>query len=976
MKVINKLKLSVSFIFLLLLLCSWLGMNHVASYQRDQLLQLRFEQLVSLREALSSHIKDYEKATVLAAETIAHDRTVHEALAQFTSAYQALESSGLVPESSALAEHYQHHFVNKINTDVPNTPPTRSIDEYLPASKQGQLLQQQFLMNTGVLDDQPYTKVYQAFNDYLYPLVGLHGFYDLFLIDAQGNVVYSAIKEVDLGTNLLTGPYQNSGLATVFKASRTLPEMSFTHAPYRAYEPSFNKPASFIGMPIYWNNQYIGSIAIELPIEPVNNIMTFNGQVEDSGLGDTGEVYLVGDDFTMRNDSRFIANMDEPLVTKLGTTIGVQEVKTQAVMDAREGKKGSGVIDDYRQESVLSAYAPLNLFGEPTAIVAEIDHNTVVGAINKAVNSIMFKLGALALLTWGLLVLFFDQLMMRPLRKINVELEHEVLEKEKKVMVSLSLLNEYKRAVDVSSVVSKTDKDGTLTYANDAFSEASGYPKQELIGKKFDVLAEPRLMQSVYNDLWRTVSQKKIWKGILCNQNKNGQEYYVSSTVVPILSMYGNIQEYITIGTDITELYLRREEMLRHTVDDLTKLPNRQKFLADLSEVAVPRVVAIMNIDRFSEVNNFYGYEAGDELLVKMAKTLLGMANGEVKVYRLSGDEFGLLAREGCTSEAFKARCTHVLEQLSDVVFTVDDNELPISVTMGAAEETSKVYVNASMALRVAKESQKKILFYNSDIDLQRRTGENLRWTKVIKNAIEDDRIELYVQPIVNRITGGAEKYECLMRLIDENDAEISPFFFMDIAKHARLYPKLSEMIIRKSFEHFARRMESFAINLTIIDILNEHTVALLKRLIDQHAAAKRVILEIVESEGIENFEEVSAFIQDMKSLGCRVAIDDFGTGYSNFEYLMKLNPDFIKIDGSLVKNIVHDEGVYAIIKLINDFAKSIGAKTVAEFVSDQDIAMRLERIGVDYMQGYYYGKPVAPEVLAMEWEPPQRMAM
>lgn len=142
------------------------------------------------------------------------------------------------------------------------------------------------------------------------------------------------------------------------------------------------------------------------------------------------------------------------------------------------------------------------------------------------------------------------------------------------------------------------------------------------------------------------------------------------------------------------------------------------------------------------------------------------------------------------------------------------------------------------------------------------------------------------------------------MRLIDEDGSEISPFYFIDISKHARLYPKISEIIIRKSFEHFSTRTESFSINLTIIDILNENTVALLKRLIIKYNAAKRVILEIVESEGIENFDDVSNFIQEMKSLGCRIAIDDFGTGYSNFEYLIKLNPDFIKIDGSLVKNI------------------------------------------------------------------------
>lgn len=132
-------------------------------------------------------------------------------------------------------------------------------------------------------------------------------------------------------------------------------------------------------MPIYRDNQYIGSIAVQLPIEPINKIMTFNGNVANAGLNSTGEAYLIGDDFTMRNDSRFIADIKDPLITELGTTIGIQEVKTQAVLEAQKGNKGAEIINDYRNQPVLSAYGPIQLFGESGAIIAEIDEKTCAG---------------------------------------------------------------------------------------------------------------------------------------------------------------------------------------------------------------------------------------------------------------------------------------------------------------------------------------------------------------------------------------------------------------------------------------------------------------------------------------------------------------------------------------------------------------------------------------------------------------------
>lgn len=959
MLVRNKFKIGISVLLLCMLILSFFVISQIGEFQKKQLLNSRFDQLISLREALSSHVKDYQKETILAVQTLSHDREVQESLRVFSEAYAELSSAiNSSDNAQELAAYYEEYYLDKVNRNIPNSPQPKPAANYVPRSPSGVALQSYYLLDQSDVLNAGYIKAHNAFHDYLKRFQQQYGFYDVFLVDTKGNVVYSVEKETDVGTNLLNGPYKDSGLAKVYRLSVESKDKP-SHASFQPYEPSFNVPASFMAMPVFDRDKFIGSVVVQLSIEPINNIMTFNGELVQSGLGETGEAYIVGEDYTMRNDSRFIDKIDHPVVQDILTTIGVLEVKTDAVEKAKRGEVGTQIVTDYRDQPVLSAYAPIDLFGEKAVIAAEMDEKTVIHRIDSAVDDLLFYvlLGLFAL--WAFLLLFFKQLLLKPIQNLNRKLQMEVIDQEQQVIVSQSLLNEYKKAVDASALVSKTDYKGKITYINDAFCEVTGYKQEELIGCSHSLLKHPKTPKTVYQELWQAISHKKIWKGVLCNATKTGEAFYVSSTIVPILTIDGDIFEHISIATDVTELFLRQEEILLHTIDGLTDLPNRQKFLQQLSESSNPRL-AILNIDRFSEINDFYGYDFGDLVLVQFARFLSQKANGKILIYRLSGDEFALLAKDDYETLAFEERCIDILDQLEKMEFKIEEHCIHISATMGAAEQNSNVYVNAGMALRVAKESKKKYLFYNSNVDTQKRTGENLRWAEAIKQAITNDKVALFIQPIVNRETDKIDRYECLMRLINEKGEEVSPFYFIDIAKYARLYIQLSEIIIRKSFAHFRNSPYSFSINLSIIDILDDGIVKLLKTQMQDPSVARRVVLEIVESEGIDNYDQVFNFIQEMKQIGCKIAIDDFGTGYSNFEYLMKLDPDYIKIDGSIIRNIAHDHGVFAVTKLIHDFSQSIGAKTIAEFVCDTEIVTQLNDIGVDYYQGYHYGKPIA----------------
>jgi EAL domain-containing protein (putative c-di-GMP-specific phosphodiesterase class I) len=194
--------------------------------------------------------------------------------------------------------------------------------------------------------------------------------------------------------------------------------------------------------------------------------------------------------------------------------------------------------------------------------------------------------------------------------------------------------------------------------------------------------------------------------------------------------------------------------------------------------------------------------------------------------------------------------------------------------------------------------------------------------------------------------------------MIDEEGNIIPPLQFLPIAKKTKLYPRITKEVIHQACHLFSTRSEKFSVNVSIDDIRDPSTVQKIITTLTQTGTASQIIFEILESEGIENYQEVAQFIGIVKALGAKIAIDDFGTGYSNFEHILKLDVDYIKIDGSLIREITDNLRHRIIVETIVDFSKKIGAKTIAEFVSDEAIYTAIKEIGVDYSQGYYTGKP------------------
>lgn len=381
-------------------------------------------------------------------------------------------------------------------------------------------------------------------------------------------------------------------------------------------------------------------------------------------------------------------------------------------------------------------------------------------------------------------------------------------------------------------------------------------------------------------------------------------------------------------------------------------------MIEDIKKSNVP-FLALLDINSFGEINDFYGHSIGDEVLKAVAKNIKKVIPSNYNLYRIYSDEFAILA-DNENKERFIEIVKFVNEFISSRPMEIQKKELYIQLSYSISfEDKQSIKKTANIIKRHAKKN-KDAFIYDKSLGLEQIYENNILWTLKLKKAFVNDTIVPYYQPIYNIKTNKIEKYESLVRLIDEDGKVISPYYFLDIAKKSKQYVKLTKKVIIKTFDYFKDKNYQCSINLSLEDIKRIDVTSFIIEKLKEYDMASKVVFEIVESEGIDNFELVNKFIDEVRKLGCKIAIDDFGTGYSNFSYLIKLNADYIKIDGSLIKDINTNKNSQEIVKTIIDFSKKQGFKTIAEFVSSEEIFEKVKEFGVDYAQGYFIGEPKA----------------
>jgi PAS domain S-box-containing protein/diguanylate cyclase (GGDEF)-like protein len=541
--------------------------------------------------------------------------------------------------------------------------------------------------------------------------------------------------------------------------------------------------------------------------------------------------------------------------------------------------------------------------------------------------------------------------------------QEEIIASNKKLISALAISKEYQKALEVGSIVSKSDLNGKITYVNKNLCQLSGYTELELLGKQHRVLRHPNTPKETFADMWKTIQDKKMWKGVIKNIKKNGKSFYTNTTIVPLLDKSGQIDEYLAFREDVTELVKSKEE-LRNSfyTDGLTSLGNRFKLLDDIKHYTAPSM-ALINIDSFSQINDFYGQEVGDEVLISFANYLFDFATtNRYALYRIHGDEFAMLKEtiEPKSKEQFSHNMESITKQINRHTFEVKSFEVIIKVTTAITSGLiDKILLSADIAYKVAKKNRQSFVVFDESLYNEDEYKNNIIWSSKIKKAIEADQIVPYFQPIYDIQSEKIDKYEILMRLIDDKGKVVSPGEFLDISKKSKQYLDLTKIIIAKSFAISKKYPNyQFSINLSAEDIMHKELRSYIKEQLLILPNRDNIIFEIVESEGIENFEEMGYFIEWVKSYGAKIAIDDFGTGYSNFRYLIDLEADIIKIDGSLIKDICNNDAHKSVVESIVSFAKKNGMQIVAEFVSDAAIFEEIKKMQIDFAQGYHLGKP------------------
>jgi len=385
----------------------------------------------------------------------------------------------------------------------------------------------------------------------------------------------------------------------------------------------------------------------------------------------------------------------------------------------------------------------------------------------------------------------------------------------------------------------------------------------------------------------------------------------------------------------------------------LTGLPNREKYFDTLKKVHKP--VIIFNVDKFKGVNAYFGPEIGDKLIKEIALRfeLLKRDYG-FKVYHLSIDEFAILLGATPTKDKLILILQDLLKEL-ERAYIIDGNEIIVKFRVGVSLKDKK-YITAEIALDKAKDLKKDIVFGEEVMESQKDYENNLKWFKKLRKALDDDRIVPFYQPIVDR-DKKIVKYEALVRMIDEDGKVISPFFFLDIAKKTRTYFEITRRMVDKAFEEFKGKKVGVSLNIDLNDIESDIMREFILQKVNETKDVK-VTFEIVESEDVRESDFVKNYLRMLRKVGAEIYVDDFGSGYSNFDYLFKLHPDGIKIDGSLIKDILVDKNDELLVKTIVDFAKKVGIKVVAEFVETEEIFEKLKELGVDYFQGYLFSPP------------------
>ena len=410
---------------------------------------------------------------------------------------------------------------------------------------------------------------------------------------------------------------------------------------------------------------------------------------------------------------------------------------------------------------------------------------------------------------------------------------------------------------------------------------------------------------------------------------------------------------------------LKRKELIEvSSVDTVSGFFNLPRLNHDLRDFDSPCVV-VFKIMGFKKINDYYGYEVGDDLLVQtsnfLKKEILAyFPDAAAHLYRTSGAHFSMLL-EMEEADNIVQIAHEIAAAFEKHEFYVDLHYMYFELAVGIAEGSNvNLLARGDTALRMAEQGPDNVIMLSEEAyDTHQNSNLYIERKNMIRRALMEEQIVPYYQPIMQNGTNQIAKYEALMRIATPEGRIVPPVEFMFTAKESGLYVHMTRQLLEQVLHDFGSSECSVSINISVDDIGDMTNREFILEKVRAFPEPERLVFELLESEEIRSFDEVHDFLSALKALGCKIAIDDFGSGYSNFEYLLALNVDLIKFDASLIKQIDTNHDARMIVEMIVDFARKVGISTVAEHVSSKEILAVVKTVGIDQSQGYYLSEPL-----------------
>ncbi|MGZ8228996.1 MAG: putative bifunctional diguanylate cyclase/phosphodiesterase [Burkholderiales bacterium] len=552
-------------------------------------------------------------------------------------------------------------------------------------------------------------------------------------------------------------------------------------------------------------------------------------------------------------------------------------------------------------------------------------------------------------------------------------------EKRRIIQLLLESENRYRDLVETShDLIWATDAQGRFTYLNTAAHDIFGLAPKDLIGRCFfdfeagaahianrRFLASLRRNAEVKNYVTHvvTAAREDRWIGINARltHDESGE----------ILGIRGTAR-------DITEQHLATERIEHLALHDpLTDLPNRHS-LQTCIEAAIRngRVGALLfiDIDHFKYVNDNFGHRSGDQLIIGVGSVLREAVRGvSGELYRLGGDEFAIHLPEALRKQASDT-AENALDAIRHYRFQASEQKVVanMSASIGIAlypfhgNDVPSLFSNVDISMYQAKElGRNRYMLFDQASDNLRSTHKRIHWAKRLRDALDDDRVTLFAQPVVRLRDQKAVHHEILVRLRDDDGGFIQPSTFIELAESLSLVQEIDLQVIEKllafmrQHNQLGKKLRYF-VNLSRVSISDPRWIKrFVSKLKSSGVDPSQLVFEITETAAMSEIDVTLTFIKQLKDMGCRFALDDFGAGFSSFYYLKRFEVDYLKIDGSFIRDLAKDEGSRLFVRALNDVARGLSKQVVAEWVEAPEVLKLLVEMGAQYGQGYLFRKPL-----------------